>query len=563
MKLIRKTSIKILSILFVVSVFTTSCEDDFLDTKVDISLTKENLDTNYATIFEFANAPYTYLDNVSNGFSALDNNLFAVASDEALQTRNGNNESNAFTQGLMSPYNNPDDVYATCYQGIRAANYFLENYQDYPEVLAYNRDIYSDNGIQYNLDVQDIGYYMAEIRVLRAYYYYELIKRYGSVPLLENTLSVEDDIDIPRSNFSEIVDFIISEIDAELLNLQPNWKTFDVNKAGRITRAVALAIKMRVLMLYASPLHNPTNDITRWQNAASLGNEIISLNQFSLANNYRNLFIADNTVSSPETIWAIRLNATNALERINYPLSTAGGNNEITPSHNIVAAYEYKGAANPDNIYENKDPRLAASIVTNGSSWTGREIQIWAGGTDDFNKANISKTGYYLKKFMNDNLNLIQNQSQQRAWIVFRYGEILLNYAEAMNNAYGPDNDNGFGLTARDAVNQIRNRPGVEMPSVAANNQSDLAERIKHERRIELAFEGHRYWDLIRWKDAENALNAPITGVRATKESSSQYSYTIINVESRDFEAPKRYFYPFSQTEIIRSGDVLTQNPNW
>jgi hypothetical protein len=565
MKTMRNTSLKPYILILILSAFTFSCQNEFLDTKIDTSLTDQEIESDYRSVFRFAVAPYSYLYQVSNGFDAIDNNLFAVSSDEAVQTSTGFSESNIFTKGLMTPYNNPDSVYNACYSGIRAANFFLENFTDYKERLAFRRDTISDNGLQYGIDVRDIEFYIAEAHVIRAYYYYELIKRYGSVPLVKNTLSTSDNTDLPRNEVSEIISFIVSEVDQQKDKLQANWKTFDQSKSGRLTKAAAIAIKLRTQMLYASPLYNTSNDVTRWQAAAASAQEIIALGQFTLDKSYGNLFFSDNTVKSTESIWELRLGTTNALERSNYPLGTPGGLNEITPSHNLVSAYEYKGAADPTSPYINRDPRLALTVVTNGSNWTNRTIQMWAGGTDDNSLNNVSRTGYYLKKFLNDKLDLTQNQTKQRAWIIFRYGEILLDYAEAMNEAYGPDNNNGNTLSARDAVNAVRSRPGILMPAVVAANQAEMRARIKHERRIELAFEGHRYWDLIRWKDAETVLNTKITGVVpvSVNPENTAFTYQVKDVENRVFDGSKMYLYPIPQAEISKSNGILTQNPNW
>jgi hypothetical protein len=565
MKTMRKTPYKLYPFLIILAALTIGCQNDFLDTKVDTGLTDANIESENNALFRFANAPYSVLYLVSNGFNSVDGNLFAAVSDEAVATSSGLTESKIFTQGLLTPYNNPDDVYDACYVGIRAANYYLENFQDYKERLSKNRDTISDNGLQYHLDVANAKFFMAEAHVLRAYYYYELIKRYGAVPLVKTTLTINDNTDIARSEVSEIVNFIVSEIDQQKNLLQENWKTFDQSKAGRLTKAAALAIKLRTQMLYASPLYNTGNDLARWQAAASTANELVALGQFTLDKNYSTMFLSSNTAKSTESIWELRLNTTNALERSNYPLKTPGGNNAITPSENLVSAYEYKGTPDLSDPYLNRDPRLALSIVTNNSTWTGRPIQIFAGGTDDYTLKNVSLTGYYLKKFLNDKLDLVKDASQQRTWIIFRYGEILLNYAEAMNEAYGPDDKHGYSMSARDAVNAVRSRPGILMPAVVAANQAEMRSKIKHERRIELAFEGHRYWDLIRWKDAETVLNTKITGVVpvSVNPENTKFNYQVKDVENRVFDGSKMYLYPIPQAEISKSNGILTQNPNW
>ncbi|MDP4289615.1 MAG: RagB/SusD family nutrient uptake outer membrane protein [Bacteroidota bacterium] len=546
-------------LIFIITIglLITACNK--LDTKIDTALTDKNISTDYNTLWSFGYAPYTYL---TNGFYGIDNNLFAAVSDEAEQTASTSN-AQLFNQGSWNAYNNPDNVYYHDYQGIRAANYFLEHSTNYKTFLALNRDTISDKQWQYKLDVQDVNWLRKESRVLRAYFYFDLAKRYGGVPLVTKTLQSNENTDLPRASFDDIINYVVSEIDAVKDSLQVDWKTFDVSKTGRITRGAAMAIKARALLYAASPLHNPTNDLTKWQRAATAAHDVIALNHYSLYSNYQNLFLVDNTTLSSETIWDIRLGATNDLEKKNYPIGTPGGNSGVTPSQNLVSAYEYTGTPDPTNPYANRDPRLGYSVVKNNDTWNGRTIQTWIGGTDAWTNTNTSKTGYYLKKFLNSNLNLVNNQSNLRSWILFRYGEILLNYAEAMNEAYGPDNDNGWGMTARQAVNTIRSRTGVSMPPVVATTQAEMRDKIKQERRIELAFEDHRYWDLLRWKDAETVLNQPLKGIKVTKNADNSFTYTGFSVENRVFIAPKMYYYPIPQTEISKSKGVMKQNPGW
>jgi hypothetical protein len=168
-----------------------------------------------------------------------------------------------------------------------------------------------------------------------------------------------------------------------------------------------------------------------------------------------------------------------------------------------------------------------------------------------------------LKKFLTDNLNLTQDQKSVHSWIIFRYAEILLNYAEAMNEAYGPVADpQGYGMTALDAINQVRQRPGVEMPEIEEGiSQTELRNKIKNERRMELAYEEHRYWDLLRWKDASDILNQPLRGVEIIKNGSN-FTYEYVEVEPRHFDE-KMYLYPIPQEEVLKSDGNLTQNPGW
>lgn len=544
----------------------SGCSKDFLDTKIDLSQTQDLLNTNFSTLLSFANAPYVY---VRNEYSQIDGNLFAAASDEAVHTSPGANVR-LFNNGSWNAFNNPDNYYTGYYQGIRAANYFLENSGDYRRMLAKNRDTVSPTGkLQYRDDTLNIGWFRAEARALRAYYYFELLKRYGGVPLVTKVLSAEENTDLPRAGFDAMINFIVKEIDAVKDSMQVNWKTsaYTTND-GRLTRGAAISIKARALLWAASPLNNPSNDLAKWRAAAAACHEVIAMagggpGAYVLDGNYRNYFLQNNTVTSNETIWAVRYNANNTIERANYPITTPGGNSGITPSHDLVDAYEYKGTPTPGNPYANRDPRMALTIVTDASAWNGRTIDLSPGARDDMNTTNATRTGYYLRKFLNDNLNLVNNATQVHHWPMIRYAEILLSYAEAMNEAFGPDNNNGYTMTARQAINAVRARAGIAMPAVVAADQTAFRAAVKRERRVELAFENHRFWDLRRWKDAQVVLNQSIRGIRVTKNAANVSVYTPFVVENRVFDGSRMYLHPLPQSEINKSSGTLVQNPGW
>ena len=543
----------------------TGCSKDFLDTKIDTQQTQETINSNYGSLVSFANAPYNYL---RNEFTIMDNNLFAAVSDEAVQT-SPSASVRQFNNGSWNANDNPDNYYGSYYSGIRAANYFIEISGNYRSFLALNRDTISDAGkVNYKNDTLNMGWYRAEAHILRALYYFELSKRYGGVPLVTKTLDISENTLLPKASYDEIINFIVSEVDTYKDSMQVNWRTSSfTSNEGRLTKGAALALKGRALLFAASPLHNTTGDVAKWQKAASALNDLIVFAQgpggYGLHSDYRNYFLQTNILTSNETIFAIRYGADNTLEKNNYPISTPGGMSGITPTQDLVSDYEYTGTPDPENPYANRDPRLGFSIVTNNSTWNGRTIDESTGATDDMRKPNASRTGYYLKKFLNDNLNLVQNQTVTHHWPVFRYGEVLLEYAEAMNEAYSPDNNNGYALTATQALNMVRSRAGVAMPPVTVAGQEAFRLAIKHERRIELAFENYRFWDLLRWKDAATVLNRPVNGVLVTKNGSGQFVYAPFAVENRIFDASRMYFYPFPQTEVIKSKGALEQNPGW
>lgn len=540
------------------------CQKDFLDTKIDTFYTPDAISTDRSTLWSFAHAFYSPM---TYGFTVLDNNLFAAASDEAQQTAVSSN-ANYFNQGTINANVNPlSYLYKNYYEGIRAANFFLEYSKNGKQFLAMNRDTINDV-TNYKKDLQFLKWYRAEAHIARAYYYSELIKMYGGVPIIEKTLDQSTNVYVAKSSYDDVVNYIVNEIDTYKDSLQVNWKTSNyVGEDGRFSLGSALAIKARVLLYAASPLHNSTNDIEKWKKASSAASDVMTTSglnySLDVTNGYRNYFLGSNPLNSNETILAVRRDVNSTIEAENYPISTPGGSSGVTPSQNLVADYEYIGTADASNPYKNRDPRLDASIVTNGSTWNGRTIEEATGGTDDMALANTSRTGYYLKKFLTDNLNLVQSATVQNQWIAYRYAEVLLNYAEAVNEAYGPDGSvPGNSMTARQAIMSVRNRASVLLPAITTTSVDEFRAAVKHERRIELAFEDHRYWDLLRWKDAETVLNKPVQGVKVSKDISGNYTYHVADLVNRTF-LTRNYYFPFAQSEIENSNHTLVQNDGY
>lgn len=547
-------------ILALAALTAVSC-NGFLDTGLDIKATTESLATNRGSIWSFANAFYTPM---ISGYSVIDGNLFASASDEAEQT-SASNTVIYFNKGILNSSVNPLwTYYNNCYEGIRAANYFLDYVADGKGValLQKNRNLTTD-AVNYARDLASLNWYIAEAHVARAYYYAELIKMYGGVPIVEKTQEASGGAMVPRSSYEECVEYIVKEIDDWKDQLSTSWKE-NAGYEGRLTRGAALAIKARVLLYAASPLHNPSHDIAKWQRAAKASADLISdpVLNYGLDPDYAAYFRGSNSLTSKESIYIVRRANTNDLEKNNYPIATSGGKSGVCPTENLVSAYEYIGAVNPSDPYANRDPRLQASIVVNGSEWNGRTIAEATGETDDMANANASKTGYYLKKFLTDNLNLTLDQKAQHNWVAYRWGEVLLNYAEALNEAYGPSVvPPGYPMSAKAALQQVRNRASLSLPPVAAATIDSFREKVKRERQVELAFEDHRYWDLLRWKDADKVLNQPVKGVKITKAGGT-YSYTVVDVATRTFNNAN-YYLPFMRSEIQNSGGTLEQNPGY
>ena len=539
---------------------TVSC-DKFLDTSLDLNASGETVETNRGTIWSFANAFYS---PIIYGYSVIDGNLFAAASDEAQQTAASSNAL-YFNKGMLNESLNPLwTYYNNCYEGIRAANFFLDYVADGKGIalLEKNRNLITD-AASYARDVRSLNFYIAEAHVARAYYYAELIKMYGGVPIVEKTQQQSGGAFVERSSYEACVEYIVSEIDNWKDQLALNWND-DNTREGRFTLGAALAIKARVLLYAASPLHNPTGDRAKWVRAAEAANELISNPNLSyaLAADYGAYFQGSNSLSSKESIYIVRRAANNTMETNNYPIATSGGKSGVCPTQNLVDAYEYIGTPDPANPYANRDPRLAASIVTNGSTWNGRVISQAPGETDDMAKANASKTGYYLKKFLTDGLNLTQGQTAQHNWVAYRFGEVLLNYAEAVNEAWGPNTvPTGYPGSAAEALKYIRMRASMSLPPVTAGTVESFRKAVKHERQVELAFEDHRYWDLLRWRDAMDVLNKPVQGVKVTR-SGDDWQYKVVDVADRTF-AERNYYLPLMRSEIENAGGTLQQNPGY
>ena len=537
------------------------CEN-YLDTSIDQYETDESTETTRNTLWNFGNAFYT---PITYGYSVLDSNLFAAASDEAQQT-SAQSDANFFNQGVINASLNPlSFLYSDCYEGIRAANWFLDYIADGKgeEMIAMNRDLVNDRP-NYERDLANLRYYEAEAHIARAYYYAELIKQYGGVPIVES--QYERGKYIPRSSYEDVVEYIVDEIDNHKDALAVDWSNYS-ERSGRFTLGVALAIKARVLLYAASPLHNPDGDVEKWKRAAAAAYELIDNEHltYSLDSDYGAYFQGNRSLTSSETIYVVRRGTSNDLESRNYPIATQGGASGVTPTHDLVEAYEHLGGYDPSNAdpYADRDPRLAASIVTNGSTWNGRVIDQSAGGSDDQSAPNASRTGYYLKKFLTDNLNLTQGATAQHNWVAYRYGEVLLNYAEAMNEAYGADSyGENYNLSARDALQIVRDRASTLLPAVTASSKEAFRAEVKHERRIELAFEDHRYWDLLRWKDALEVLNSPVHGVKVSGSEAAGWSYTTVKVADRRF-LERNYYMPFTRSEVENSHGTLIQNTGY
>lgn len=479
--------------------------------------------------------------------------LWSSITDESIYT------SNDFTwliqQGQLAPENTgiAGTIWGRSYRSIRECNYALGNVDKVVMSDARKKLL------------------TAELRFIRAYRYQDLVRNYGSVPLLgDKVYELTDDLADPslfeKAPIAQGIDYIVEQLDLAAADLPvdsgtPAWQL------GRATRGAALALKARMLLYGASPLFEGA---ATWSEAAAAAKDVMDMGKYTLHGNYEELF---HTAYSNETIFerVYTVGARHVCLEISNGPNGSGGWGGNTPLQNLVDDYEIKVDANTaipfdwenathaQNPYTNRDPRFYATVYYNGATYRGREIETFLPGGRDSKDGpdthNASKTGYYLRKFVDERLPLSNpwDVAGIQPWIYMRYAEILLNYAEAQNEVAGAD------ATVYDAVNQIRKR--ANMPDLPAGlTKDEMREAIWHERRIELAFEEHRFYDVRRWKIAMQTENEPAYSIKITKDGNDLTYAKGIALDNRKFEE-KHYWLPIPRNEILSSNNLLQQSP--
>jgi hypothetical protein len=555
-----------LSGLILISLLVSSC--DFLAVD-DREMLTEKIVLN--KIDDTAALWATLYSNLPLGFTTITANaMLASACDEADHNAPFN-DVQSFNNGSWSAYSNPDNSWSTMYAAIHNANNFLE----VSDTITYNQYKIVDP-IYYATITTDMKFYRLDARFFKAFFHFELWKRYGEIPVVNKTMTLEESYALTRQKPAEIRSYILNELDAIIPELKVSWESAYM---GRITKGAALALKCRVLLFAASPVNNGgLYNAALCDQAASVAKDIMALNVYNLNVDYRNLFL-NTTATNTEIILDYRNANSNYMERWNYPsggnrlYASSVGASATCPSQNLVDSYEMANGKpitdatsgyDPQNPYAGRDPRLAQTVLFNNAMWNDSTVKAYVGGVDGIGKNNATTTGYYLKKFIQEKINLTTNQTGSHVWHIFRYGEILLNYAEALNEVNGPDVvPAGYTLSARAAVNLIRARTGVAMPAIPAGlSQVAFRERVRNERRIELAFEGHRFWDVRRWMTGAETENAPLKGMRITKNGTNLFSYEVVKIEDRKFTAPAMYWYPIPFSELVKYKG-WAQNTGW
>lgn len=556
-------SLKNIVTIWTVAVSLSGCS--YLDFDESEGKTKEEAYSYFENITRMTSAVYR---KVPVDYGVMGGALREAATDNAVYTWDNNAVYQIYSDA-WSPIRLVDDQWSSFYEVIHDANSFLENYtEENLERFKWDPN-YLDNMAKTRM-------YINEVKVLRALYHFELAKRYGDIPLMTRTYSLEEINHVEKTPFDKIIEFVVNEIDAVASKLPEDQDEF-YGEAGRVTKGAALAIKARALLYAASPLFAGTGDSSaKWQAAAKAAYDVIALNRYSLPNiNNDQLYLKDGgnlVLDSPQLIFEFRGTAKNDFEARNLPIGFEGANGGNTPTQNLVDDFDMADGTpfdwnNPEHVanmyYDGegkptRDPRLYLNVICDGMTYMKTMVEPLEGGKNGLPIVGATMTGYYLKKLMNETVSLdpVKPVKKEHHFPTYRYAEILLNYAEAMNEwKKGPDvtdEPNGCPISARDALNQVR--VAANMKNVVDTDYEEFKKKVRKERRIELAFEDHRFWDIRRWR-----LGSVVKDIYGVNKVNGTYQKQL--VQNRVWK-DKMYLYPIPQNEIYVNSN-LTQNPGW
>ncbi len=505
----------------------------------------------------------TIYADLDSDFGNYNGATLASATDEAVYSHDGNSIE-SFFNGAWGPTNANSSLWTTCYHGIAYCNLFLDEFtglkfEDYQLDKNFMAEMYQYNNYQW------------EARWARAYFYFLLVRQYGGVPLITKNMTADEANVQPRATADEIFAFIDSECEAIKDSITADYGdlgglAMTPANNGRANNLTVMALRARAALYHASPLFNPNNDQSLWQKAAQLNKAVIdacTARGMKLSSDYKGLFIGNTSWSDAnalgEIIFGRRMPTENrTFETNNFPVGIsgagAGGGGGNCPSQNLVDAYERD--VNGDII----DKRFAQTIACNGDSWPNANtipLETYIGGVNGQPTAYATPTSYYLKKYVTESVQIAGNGANtcKHVWVTFRLAEFYLNYAECLLNL---NNKSGFTMTAAQAINTVRKRAGL---SNLTDAEATL-DACKKERFVELAFEGHRFFDVRRWKEGEKYFKT-IYGLKITKNADGSFTETKTVVQNRQWDENKMNLFPIPQSEILKSGNVLEQNPGW
>ncbi len=477
-------------LLLAVMLMATGCEKDpyLQDGKFSgtDNITEEQLWANPDYSRLFLNNVYASL---TDRYSLDDGALLASGSDEAVNS-NLNSSITILNNGTWSPVRTFDDVYANMYIGIRKANMFLEK-ADGSAIIPLDELLPANVPANQTYDSQ-IQRLRGQAFFLRAFFQFELLKRYGSFIIVTKTLSVNDELDLPRNSFDQCVAQISADCEEAITRLPLSPTEWNTTNRGRATGTAAMALKARLLLYAASPQYNPSGDPAKWQAAADAAKRIMDTGKHAIYTSYPNIWLWNNGAFNIETIFATNTLNTVAIEQNNAPISYDAANGRTNPTQNLVDAFEMRTTgrliSDPSSGYSeatpytNRDPRLGFTVLFNTASvqplvaannFKSKPVETFVGGKDGLGlNVNATKTGYYMRKYLSESAAWAGTITNiRRPWIFFRYAEVLLNYAEALNEAQGA----GQVTEVLRVINLIRARTGVAMPALQTTNPINLS----------------------------------------------------------------------------------------
>lgn len=559
---------KLIYIACLLALFTTACKKNIENQPLD-QLTEDRVfdpsDSSGVYAQQYLND--VYATSLPTGFNRIGGNLLDAATDDAMSSQEGTSIEN-LQKGQINSGSNPDDAWAKSYTNIQKINNFLAKIDIVPR------------------DAATKTLWKADVRFLRALTYFELIKRYGGVPIIGDAVYTINDKPQPKRNtFEECVNYIVNECDAiKTIERADPVATADW---GRISRGIVYTLKAKVLNYAASPLFNgnsaSTNglqgytafDKERWGKAAQAAKDVINLNIYGLETSYATLFVTRrSTIAKPEVILAYLRATTSDIETSNGPVgffNAASGDGKTSPTQDLVDAFPMSNGKaitdaasgyNPATPYTGRDPRMQQTVLYNGITWLTKPLETFQGGISNPSRNVIkTKTSYYLRKFMADFSASTQYAVKDHNFVIFRYADVLLMNAEALNEYNSSPTAEVYQV-----LKDIRKRAGIAAGTdgnyglKAVMTQAEMRDAIMNERRIEMAFEEQRYWDLRRWKTAETVLNKTLSGMKITKVGTG---FTYEKVAAGQAVFPSRmYLYPIPYNEVSKNPNLI-QNTGW
>lgn len=557
------------SLILILTLIAFACNDEILDVAPKDRISEDAVWSDENLIKAYHNALYNCIlhgFNIHMQSKATDEAFCSISWDignvplGTLTADNVTSVADTHWTGGGGLYN-----WNSAFQDIRKINIFLAKME--------GDDILFDDKVRL----------VAEAKFLRAYIYFLLIERFDGVPIVTDYYELGDEVTFTRNTFDECVAFIESNLDEAIPDLPEKYASTDAN-FGRATQDACKALRSRLLLYAASPLFNPTNDLTKWQKASDAAEALLN-SGYSLHPDYTTLFNQPSGSANDELIFVRNFSATNfhqaPMHNLNRRYGAYGGwwaSNG--PSQNLVDDYDmingeppfiYPGGVktinpasgyDPQHPYKNRDPRFDATVIHDSTVYHGDLMEMWVSsdgnswGFDSYKQSGDNpRSNYVLKKFMpGDGVPLNWQQPYTNPWIIFRLGEIYLNYAEARFEL-------GDEPICREYLSKIRERAGMP-PIPDTVTGEELRKRLYNERRIELAFEEHRFWDVRRWKIALDVENRPIMGMDIIKDiNTGVKTYTPVQLLDRTFEE-KMYFLPIEANEIRRNAG-MEQNPGW